>query len=158
MWGAVGLVLVLAAPAWAGGPKLQLTVRAEHEVRRVDASGNEVIVLEPVMATHPGETLVYTLDYQNTGDAPAVKPVLAAPIPDGTALVRGTAVAPGADVRYSLDGKTWSAWPRMRAAGMAAGDAEIDVPAAAVRHMQVLLRGPVPAGASGRATFKVIVQ
>jgi uncharacterized repeat protein (TIGR01451 family) len=155
--GAILIALVVAAPVWAAGPKLQIICRAEHEVRRVDAQGKERVVLEPVTATYPGETLVYTLEYQNTGDAPAVSPIVGTPVPKGTVLVRGTLVSPGGDVRYSLDGKTWSEWPRVRAAGVA-GDAEIDAPAEAVRHLRVTLREPVPAGGRGRAQFKVIVQ
>jgi uncharacterized repeat protein (TIGR01451 family) len=158
MRGAVCLVLGLVAPAWAKGPKLDVVVLAQHEVRRTEASGKEIVVLEPVTATHPGETLVFSVAYRNTGDAPAVNPVLATPIPEGTTLVRGTATAPGGDVRYSLDGKTWSAWPKVRAAGVTGGDAEIEAPAAAVRHMRVELRQPVPAGGSGNASFKVIVK
>jgi uncharacterized repeat protein (TIGR01451 family) len=156
--GAVCLVLGLMTPAWAAGPNLEIVVRAQHEVRRTDAKGKQVVALEPLTATHPGETLVYSVEYRNTGDAPAVNAVLATPIPDGTTLVRGTTTAPGGDVHYSIDGKTWSAWPKTRAAGVAGAIAEVDVPPAAVRHMRVQLRDAVPVGGRGSASFKVIVK
>jgi len=147
----IGL-LGTAVSAAAAGPELQIAVTVEREVRRTDGSGTTRVERHAVSRAEPGDVLVHTLHYRNAGDVPAAGAVLAEPVPAGTAIVRGSAVAPGAAVQYSIDGKSWSGWPQVERATLAGTSEEVDAPPAAVRSVRFVLHDAVPAGGTGSAS------
>jgi uncharacterized repeat protein (TIGR01451 family) len=52
----------------------------------------------------PGDVLIYTVEVRNAGRYAAESPVVVQPIPNHTMYIADSAVGPGVDVDYSVDG------------------------------------------------------
>jgi uncharacterized repeat protein (TIGR01451 family) len=101
---ALGGLLLMAAIAAAQVAADPLTIKAIAEVEsRSLAGGREVVKLIPADRVVPGDQVIYTLEVHNTGAAlPA--PIVVHPIPEHMRYVADSAVGPGAEVSYSVDG------------------------------------------------------
>jgi uncharacterized repeat protein (TIGR01451 family) len=98
----MSMFLAAAAMAQTPGP---LEIRAVAEVEEKSmAGGREVVKLIPADRVVPGDRVLYTLEVRNTGAAALDAPVITHPVPDHMRYVADTAVGPGADVTYSVDG------------------------------------------------------
>lgn len=158
-WWAVLPLLMAAAAAWATAkPDLRVEVRVERELRQLGMDGVEHVVLEPATDVRPGDLLVCTVQYRNSGDAPAVNAAVTQPVPEGTVLVPNSALGARATVEYSLDGKSFGKWPQVIRADASGRSETVDAPPAAVRQVRFVWREPVPVGGSSSASFKVVVQ
>jgi uncharacterized repeat protein (TIGR01451 family) len=103
------LVLMFLAAATAAAAIAQspapLEIRAVAEVEAKSMSGGrEVVKLIPADRVVPGDRVLYTLEVRNAGAAALDAPVITHPVPDHMRYVADTAVGPGADVTYSVDG------------------------------------------------------
>ena len=76
---------------------------AEVELRATE-SGREVVKLVPADRVVPGDRVIYTLEVRNTGAAVVVSPSVTNAIPEHMRYVADSAVGPGAEVTYSVDG------------------------------------------------------
>lgn len=138
--------LSLTAPAFAA-VDLNLTVVKEQRIQAKD--GSVSVKLIPAQSAVPGDRLVYTLRYRNTGKTPAADLVLNYPLPQGV-LYRAPADGSTApDV--SVDGKTFAPL-----GGIMIGNR----PATAedVTHLRWALKAPVAAGGSGQVAFSAVLQ
>lgn len=93
--------LLLPAASWAK-PQVQLTIGAEKEVT-VTENGKVIVKRVPATETVPGETVIFTIHYENTGDETATNVVIKDPIHEETAYVPGSATETG-EVAFSIDG------------------------------------------------------
>ncbi|MFO7605046.1 MAG: hypothetical protein R6W72_01910 [Desulfurivibrionaceae bacterium] len=100
---ALAAVLLLPAVGWAA-PQVELDITAEKEVSVVE-NGEQVVRRVPAAEAAPGETVIFTIAYANTGDEAATDVVVNNPIPEGTAFVPGSATETG-EVTFSIDGGT----------------------------------------------------
>lgn len=92
-------------PAWAA-PNITVAITAEKEVV-VAEKGQQVIKRVAAREFLPGETIVYSLRYRNSGSDAASNVVIDDPIPVGTVFVPGSASETG-DLAFSIDhGKTY---------------------------------------------------
>jgi uncharacterized repeat protein (TIGR01451 family) len=99
----VGLLL-LAAAAAAQEAADPLTIRAIAEVESKSiVHGRDVIKLIPADRVVPGDQVIYTLEVRNSGAA-LDAPVVVHPVPEHMRYVADSAVGPGAEVSYSVDG------------------------------------------------------
>lgn len=118
----VRLLLVLAffSISFSGlalaAPKVSLEVLAEKDVVVLDKKGkvvldkkgNEVTKRVVTTETIPGETLFYTIKYNNSGDEAAKNVQLDNPIPEGTAYKNQSATGENSEILFSIDaGKTF---------------------------------------------------
>jgi uncharacterized repeat protein (TIGR01451 family) len=101
---AVAGLLLMGAIAAAQEAADPLTIKAIAEVEsRSLAGGREVVKLIPADRVVPGDQVIYTLEVRNTGAAlPA--PTVVHPVPEHMRYVADSAVGPGAEVSYSVDG------------------------------------------------------
>jgi uncharacterized repeat protein (TIGR01451 family) len=102
---APGFALLLAAVAAAqasSGP-LEIRAVAEVESKSIDR-GRESVKLIPADRVVPGDRVLYTLEVRNTAAAALDAPIVVHPVPEHMRYVAGTAVGPGAEVTYSVDG------------------------------------------------------
>jgi uncharacterized repeat protein (TIGR01451 family) len=101
----VAAVLALSPAAWAK-PKVNITIKAEKEVVVIE-QGTKVKRLMEATGVEPGEEILYTLNYRNTGDEAATNIVISDPIPSGTMYIPGSATDTG-ELTFSIDhGKTF---------------------------------------------------
>ncbi len=99
------LALTLAALAAAQVPGSALAIRSIAEVEaRSLVAGKEVVKLIPADRVVPGDRVIYTLEVRNTGATALDAPIVTHPVPEHMRYIADTAVGPGADVRYSVDG------------------------------------------------------
>jgi uncharacterized repeat protein (TIGR01451 family) len=98
------LVLGLAALAGAQAPNpIAIKAIAEVELRTLE-QGRETAKLVPADRVVPGDRVFYSLEVRNTEGAVVSAPVVTYPIPQHMQYVADSAVGPGAEVSFSVDG------------------------------------------------------
>jgi uncharacterized repeat protein (TIGR01451 family) len=99
------LALCTAAIAVEQGPADPLAIRSIAEVEfRSRAAGRETVKLIPADRVVPGDRVIYTLEVRNTGATALETPIVTHPVPEHMRYVADSAVGPGAEVSYSVDG------------------------------------------------------
>lgn len=141
-----------SATATADEPTLEVTMTAELE--QVQArNGRVTVLLLPAEHVVPGDSLIYTLQVRNTGSVAIPVPQFTAPIPRHTNYVPGSAVAPGADVLYSVDaGLTFDKPQNLRVPGE--GGALQAATPADYTHIRWILRHSLNANSVVYARFR----
>ncbi|NWG92010.1 MAG: DUF11 domain-containing protein [Parvularculaceae bacterium] len=150
---ASALALLAAAPASAAMTAKQIV---EKEVIVRAANGDETIKRLPADKVAPGETVVYSIKYQNDSAEAASDIVLVMPVPKEVAYVEGSVSGDDANVTFSADGgKTYVARGRLTVVeGGAARPARGDE----ITHIRWTLQGPVPPKADGEVSYKGILR
>jgi uncharacterized repeat protein (TIGR01451 family) len=155
-------LLVLAAPAAADTeqPRVVLKVDVKEEISRTDASGNILVVHQPVERADPGDVLLYTLTYTNLGGRAAVNANVDDPIPSGTVLLPGSASGERARITFSIDGgKTYTTYPAIQAVtGDDGRTVQKEAPAESYTHVRWSATDALAPGESRTASFKVVVR
>src|SRR5579859_7736758 len=100
---AVALSLATFAAGQVPGGPLAIRSIAEVESRSLVA-GRAVVKLIPADRVVPGDRVIYTLEVRNTGATTLDAPVVTHPVPEHMRYVADSAVGPGAEVSYSVDG------------------------------------------------------
>lgn len=103
--GVAAILLALASVARATDFSC-MEVKAHAEVRRTvaDARGHPVVRLVPADTIAAGEELFYTVSAANLCHATEENVVIDFPLPPHMTLVAGSAIAPAAQVLFSVDG------------------------------------------------------
>ena len=99
------LALLIAAIANAEEAVEPLSIKAIAEIESKSiVGGREVFKLVPADRVAPGDRVIYTLEVHNTGATALEAPTVTHPVPEHMRYVADTAVGPGAEVTYSVDG------------------------------------------------------
>jgi uncharacterized repeat protein (TIGR01451 family) len=99
------LLMPLAAIAAAQTPSGPLEIRAVAEVESKSTErGREIVKLIPADRVVPGDRVLYTLEVRNSGAAVLDAPIVIQSVPEHMRYVADTAVGPGVEVTYSVDG------------------------------------------------------
>ena len=153
------IVFVQALPvvSWAA-PKLEVSIVAEQEVA-VSESGVMRTERVPARNIQPGDEIIYTITYSNTGDETASNIVIEDPIPANSIYIADSYVAPGAETTFSGDGGNSFAIPGevMYEVRTAAGVQELMAEPSKYTHIRWVL-DEVGVGESGHASFRVRVK
>lgn len=150
---------LLTAPlaAWAQ-PKVAISIKAEKEVT-VKTKGKAVKKKIAAKGFLPGEEIIYTLSYHNSGTEPATDVLITDPIPTGTSYIPGSA-SDTDKVTYSINnGKSYSK-PTLLTYEIktATGKAEKRV-ATPEEYTDIRWTIPsVPPGGKGSVSFRVKVK
>jgi uncharacterized repeat protein (TIGR01451 family) len=147
-------ILALIAPAAAFAAD-NVALSSEIFVERVKtgADGKPVTVRETPKVVTPGDKLVFELSYRNQGAQPATGFALTDPIPQS--VVFAGSESPGAIV--SVDGgKSWGPLASLRVAGP--NGASRPAVAADVTHIRWSFSQAIPAGGSGKLSFRGVVK
>lgn len=146
--GTTGMAAAVAAPP--------LTVSSELlvEKRVAAADGTTRIMLVPPTRVVPGDRVVFSLRYRNTGTQPIANVVLANPVPAGVAYRAPGNGSPAPDV--SVDGRTFGplAALRMPASGARTRAATADD----VTSVRWQLPQPIAPGGQGQLTFQAVLR
>jgi uncharacterized repeat protein (TIGR01451 family) len=146
------LALVAPAAAFAAG---NVSLSSEIFVERVKTGpdGKPVVVREAPKVVTPGDKLVFELAYRNQGTQPATDFALTNPMPASVAFAGSE--SPGAV--FSVDGgKSWGPLASLKVAGPD-GKAR-PATRADVTHIRWSFSHAIPAGASGKLSFRGIVK
>jgi len=163
----MALVCVLSVSLWAAGaagafaadsPKLGLKMTTEKEVKAVNA-GKEVVERIPAENVKPGDIVVYTVRYTNSGAGEAKDAAIVDPIPKGTVYVVESATGKGTDITCSIDGgKSYHKQPVRQSVTMPDGKTvENDADPAMYTHVKWVVQSVKP-GKSGMVSFKTKVE
>jgi uncharacterized repeat protein (TIGR01451 family) len=111
-----GLVAILAGsmitPAIAQTPDkgcIVLKSVAETEQAVVNAKGEKSTKLVPLSKVVPGGEVIWTVTANNICKLPSDKVSVDLPVPEHMTYVASSAIGPGADIQFSVDGKTFAA-------------------------------------------------
>lgn len=94
-------VLLSGAAMAANG--IQLTNEAQKETIVTKEDGTKEVVLEKPEKVLPGDTIVYTIFYENQGEDIAEKVMINNPVPESTIYLDGSAAGVGAVIQFSVD-------------------------------------------------------
>jgi uncharacterized repeat protein (TIGR01451 family) len=82
-----------------------IVVKTIAEVESKRAAGDRgTSKLVPADRVVPGDEVIYTLAVRNTGAAAVAAPTVTKAVPEHTVYIADSAVGPGAEVSYSVDG------------------------------------------------------
>jgi uncharacterized repeat protein (TIGR01451 family) len=110
--------LLLATLGAAGGTALaqsaergciELKTVAEVQEAYVDERGNAATRLVPATKVVPGDEVVWTIVASNVCTAPAGDVAITNPLPQHMRYVGSSAFGPGANIEFSVDGRTFAA-------------------------------------------------
>lgn len=151
------VVMLLASAAWAQ-PKVNITIMAEKEIV-VTEQGKKVKKLVEAKDIVPGEEIIYTLNYSNTGTEAATNVVLSDPIPAGTSYILGSASEAG-ELSFSIDhGKNFKRPALLTYEVSIAGGKKEKRVASPEEYTDIRWVIPsLPAGEKGAVIFKVKVK
>ena len=155
----LALIMMVVMPAYAmAAPDVKIHITAEKAVM-VEKDGKQIEKLVEAKEVAPGDTLVYTLSYENKGDETATNVVLVDPIPDATTYIVGSAFGPGATVAFSIDGGKTFKEPSLLLYKVKVGDKMISRKASPEQYTHIRWTVEnIPAGKSGIAGFRVRVK
>ena len=97
------LALSLQAVAQEQG-HLNVTTTVQKQEVTVNDSGETETRLVAADSVVPGESVVYTITFQNISDEPAANVVITNPISEDLTYVDGSAFGPGTVIQFSTDG------------------------------------------------------
>jgi len=139
----------------AGSLEVRTVVQKMHE--QIDEYGERKTELVPVDTAVPGDEVVYTVTFSNTGEEPAENVLITNPIPPQMRYVSGTAFGPGTEIEYSADGgQTWGRPDLLRVST----DSGAERPAEAddYTHIRWALNAPLRSGEHSFARFRAVVR
>ena len=148
------LALTAANMGWAQqNSMIELDTVAEMEKDVINAKGEKERVRVPVARAVPGDVVIYTLNYVNTGQAPADKVVLVDPIPEHMLYIQGSASGVDTVITFSMDkGETYNL-PEKLTITSANGFVR-PARASEYTHIRWTLLKSLPAGQKGQGSFR----
>jgi uncharacterized repeat protein (TIGR01451 family) len=153
-----------AAPAllWVGlavaqtADPLSIKAIAEVEARSVKG-GHESVKLVAADRVVPGDRVIYTLEVRNTGAVTLEAPSVVHPIPEHMRYVADSAVGPGAEVSYSVDGgKSFDRAENLKVAG--ADGQPRPATAADYTHIRWHLKNSLKSNSVAFVRFRALVK
>jgi uncharacterized repeat protein (TIGR01451 family) len=154
------LAILLAGPALAAAQEkgcILLKTTAEIEKQTTDERGNPTTRLVPVEKIVPGNEVIYTVSATNVCDRDADAVVIDNPVPEHMNYVADSAIGPGTEVTFSIDGGFKYAKPN--ALTIANPDGTQRAAAAAdYTHIRWVMRNPLKPGSVAFARFRAILE
>lgn len=152
-------LMLLSSPADAqkGGLTLQMT--AEKEIIVVNEKGEKEIKRIPVSTATvlPGDELIYTIYYENTGKEPATDAVIANFFPENMLYTNGSAEGKGTKIEFSVDkGKAFGAPDKLKIKG--ADGKERNAGPSDYTDIRWTLTKPLAPGEKGRVSYRAKVK
>jgi len=150
------LWLAAGTAAAQGQGHLEVTTIVQKEIVVESDDGEaetQLVVAESVM---PGERVVYTITFENVGDAAAENVVITNPIAESLTYVAGSASNGEMRVEFSADGgRTFGA-----ASDLKVLDGDIERPATTqdYTHVRWVMQSELEVGARGSASFAAVLE
>ncbi len=143
----------LAAGAGAEPATVMVHLQAEKREYYVDGSGTERVRLVAVDIPPPGEEIFYTVSFGNPVEESLEAVTVIQPVPAGMVYIAGTAVGPGTDVAFSIDGgQSYASAEELLID--AADETSAPAPPERYTHIRWVMRRHLEAGATALARFR----
>jgi len=149
------LALCLHAVAQEPG-HLNVTTTVHKEEVTVNESGEAETRLVAADTVVPGESVVYTITFQNISDEPAANVVITNPISEDLTYVDGSAFGPGTVIQFSTDGgQNFAAADELTVI-----DDGLSRPAGPddFTHIRWVMQNELAVGAQGTARFTAVLK
>jgi uncharacterized repeat protein (TIGR01451 family) len=155
-----GVVAVVAmsvsAQAFAEDPGcIVLKSVAEVEQVVVNAKGEKTTKLVPASTTVPGVEVIWTVTANNICKVPSEKVTINNAVPEHMTYVANSAIGPGSDISYSLDGKTFGTPEQLT---VKADGAQRQARTDEYRHIRWVFKNSLQPGAQAFARFRAVLN
>ncbi len=149
-------LLLVAAAVFAQSQPITVNTVAEKEERFTDAQGVERSRLVPVATVIPGDQVVYTITFANTGSQAADGIKIVDPIPEQMRYVADSAFGPGTTITFSADGgQTFGSTTAVKVTDN--GSTRVASPDE-YTHIQWVFNSPLEPNAQAYAQFKTVLR
>jgi uncharacterized repeat protein (TIGR01451 family) len=151
------IACALHAPAFAQTNCVELKTTGEVEKEVVNAKGEKSKVLVAAADTKviPGTEVIWTVTAKNVCKEASDKVVITNPVPEHMTLVPGSVFGAGADVTYSVDGKTFAPAGQLTVSENGVARA---ARAEEYRHVRWVFKNPIPGGSSAFGRFRATLN
>lgn len=149
------LAISLQAVAQEQG-HLNVTTTVQKQEVTVNDSGEAETRLVAADTVVPGESVVYTITFQNISDEPAANVVITNPIAEDLTYVDGSAFGPGTVIQFSTDGgQNFAAADELTVI-----DDGVSRPAGPddFTHIRWVMQNELAVGAQGTARFTAVLK
>jgi uncharacterized repeat protein (TIGR01451 family) len=137
-------------------PSVTITTTAE-KIKISHAAGRDRVQLLRADHVVSGDEVIYTLELRNVGPTAVDDFVFTTPIPEHMVYVADSAVAPGAEVSYSVDGgRSYDAPENLTVHG--ANGKQRPAVAADYTHIRWILRNRLKRGSMALARFHAVLR
>ncbi len=139
----------------ANAAKPEVTVQLAGAVER----DSKFMPLDKSTVVNPGEILDWTINAENSGNAPALQYKTVGHIPRGTEFVAGSAKADGAKTVFSIDGgKSYSPQPMIEEKQADGSVKRVPAPTSMYTEVRYEWADPLAQGGKLSASYKVRVK
>ena len=135
---------------------LNVTTTVQKEQVTVNEAGETERRLVAADTVVPGETVIYTITFQNISDEPAENVVITNPIDESLTYVDGSAFGPGTDIQFSVDGG--QTFASREALTVDEDGSDRPVEAKDFTHIRWVMQQELAAGAQGTARFSAFLK
>ena len=155
--GVAAIVAVgMSSQAFAQTPGcIALKSIAEVEQVTVNANGQKSTKLVPAGKVVPGVEVTWTVTANNTCKQPSEKVTINNAVPEHMTYVANSAVGPGTDVTYSLDGKTFGSADQLT---VQENGATRKARADEYKNIRWVFKDSLQPGAQGFARFRAVLN
>jgi uncharacterized repeat protein (TIGR01451 family) len=140
-----------------GAGAITLSTIVEKSEKTASGHETEKRGLVPLDVETPGDEIVYTVAFENTSARPVDNVRITSPIPPRMRYIENSAVGPGADVLYSVDGGNTYGKPSELLVATEEGIVHT-ASATEYTHLRWILKAPLEAGAKGFVRFRAVVR
>lgn len=154
------LIALLAGPVLAAAQEkgcILLKTVAEIEQQMTDEGGKPTTRLVPVEKIVPGNEVIYTVSATNVCDREAEAVVIDNPVPEHMDYVADSAIGPGTEVTFSIDGGFNYAKPNVLMVSNPDGTKRAAT-ATDYTHIRWVMRNPLKPGSVAYARFRAILE
>ena len=128
---------------------------AEVEKVEVNAKGEKTTTLVPASTAVPGVEVIWTVTANNVCKVPSEKVTINNAVPEHMTYVANSAMGPGSDITYSLDGKTFGTAEQLT---VNANGAQRQARSDEYRHIRWVFKNSLPPGAQAFARFRAVLN
>ena len=128
---------------------------AEQEKEVVNAKGEKTKQLVAAAKIVPGMEVVWTVTANNICKVPSEKVTINNAVPEHMTYVASSAIGPGSDITYSLDGKTFGTPEQLL---VKADGAQRQARSDEYRHIRWVFKNSLQPGAQAFARFRAVLN
>lgn len=139
-----------------GGGAIRFTNTVKKQIVEKNVIGVDVIrYVEPTLNL-PGDTMMYTITFENIIDQPVGGIVVNDPLPNNSKYLEASATGDNTDITFSIDGKNFDV-PEKLTFRDASGITK-KVPAEKYTHIRWVYKKQLEPGETGTVTFKTKIR